>query len=485
LIKLEELFEKHPQQWPLHFRRTLWLAQAGRNDAAIEGIESLVNASVAYRMLFTGEPGFDALRDDSRYQALLERMPAVLPNRLPPQPFSGRTAYGINGLPVSDPKQGMRYLLSAVLAVTRGRGTTLGEAIEILQRAASADATGEPAEFFFSSGSDVRSTTRMPLVPAAAVALRELGHEAIIDPARLPQGRQRLMGAMLGSANYDWPAAANQVLPGAIIENLTSTSGVLHQDDSQTSMVELLRGGAAGTSGTVTEPYALQFKFPTPLLYVYYAHGCSLAEAFYLSVDSPYQLLIMGDPLCRPYGDEHSEAFSLKVIKDDEQVVQIQLSFWRGNDAAQAKIRELELFLDGKLVNVIPVANQLRINKQGLTPGEHQITVAAISRHPLRFRTMQSVAISGSGVEPPTLQAQLDDAVNADGEIVATVNGLEGSRVAIRHLGRRLAEAELPETIRLPVAQLGYGPVRLVPEVRVDGQWVQGTPLTIEIPLPQ
>jgi len=93
--------------------------------------------------------------------------------------------------------------------------------------------------------------------PIAAIALRELGHKVIIDTDTLPRGQLNLMGAMLGSANYDWPLAANRLLPGSIADNLTSTSGVLHQANNKTSMVELLRGGAAGTSGTVTEPYAL------------------------------------------------------------------------------------------------------------------------------------------------------------------------------------------------------------------------------------
>ena len=39
------------------------------------------------------------------------------------------------------------------------------------------------------------------------------------------------------------------------------------------------------------------------MIQVHYARGCTLAEAFYQSVWSPYQLLIVGDPLCRPWAD--------------------------------------------------------------------------------------------------------------------------------------------------------------------------------------
>ena len=39
------------------------------------------------------------------------------------------------------------------------------------------------------------------------------------------------------------------------------------------------------------------------MIQVHYARGCTLAEAFYQSVYGPYQLLIVGDPLCRPWAD--------------------------------------------------------------------------------------------------------------------------------------------------------------------------------------
>ena len=48
-----------------------------------------------------------------------------------------------------------------------------------------------------------------------------------------------------------------------------------------------------------TEPFAIQAKFPTAFIQAFYVEGCSLAEAFYQSVTGPYQLLIIGDPLCR------------------------------------------------------------------------------------------------------------------------------------------------------------------------------------------
>lgn len=517
----QALLKKHPAQWPLLLRIAEWLAQADRSEDAIKALKRLADARVIDRDRLQPDEVWESLAALPEYVQLLDQLPALLPARMPPVAFSARTTYATNGLPLGDADQGIRHLLSIVLAVTHGRGTTVDEAIAILRRAVSADARGESAEFFFSDSDDVRSTTRKPLVPLAAEILRSLGHQVTIDPARLPRDRDRLMGAMLGSANYDWPAAGNTILPGGIVENLTSTSGVLHRDNAQTPMTELLLAGAAGTSGTVTEPYALPFKFPTPLLYPYYAAGCTLAEAFHLAVESPYQLLIVGDPLCRPFGDKQSETFSLRLTEDDESV-RIRVEFWRGPRVAAQRVQQYEVFLDGKLVHVVPPVAQITIPHQEIPPGEHELRIAAVSRHPLRMKTIESVRLTGrSEVAVPTLEWTLRPAAESSGrpEIVATVStptepatdreessaepadqeatdadtepppkdatSTAGGnrRVAIRHLGRRIVESDGDAaTFTIPISRTGTGPVRVTPERFQGGSWILGKPVTIDVP---
>jgi len=89
--------------------------------------------------------------------------------------------------------------------------------------------------------------------------------------------------------------------PIAICEHLTSFGGIMVEGGGQTPISAFIRAGAGGSSGTVTEPYAVQAKLPTPFIHVYYAQGATLAEAFCQSLAGPYQLLIIGDPLCRPW----------------------------------------------------------------------------------------------------------------------------------------------------------------------------------------
>jgi len=74
------------------------------------------------------------------------------------------------------------------------------------------------------------------------------------------------------------------VLPGAIIDNLTSEGGEMTPAGGQAPLSVFVRFGVAGTSGTVTEPMAIQNKFATPFIFYHYARGASMAEAYYQSV---------------------------------------------------------------------------------------------------------------------------------------------------------------------------------------------------------
>jgi hypothetical protein len=124
-----------------------------------------------------------------------------------------------------------------------------------------------------------------------------------IDKGEIPKNKADVQGLLCGVAQFDWNSSRSTIRPGAICENLTSFSGVFTPGFPQTTLAEFMRNGATGSSGTVAEPYAIQNKFPYASVQVHYARGCSLAEAFYQSISGPYQLLIVGDPLSRPWAN--------------------------------------------------------------------------------------------------------------------------------------------------------------------------------------
>jgi len=225
------------------------------------------------------------------------------PDGVPPESVGFRSWYGWGEDGRLLEAGGSRYLLAVMLGVTAGRGNTVRELATSLERAASADGTKPRGTVYLMTNGDVRTTTRSGPFPAIVKALAALGVKAEIASGALPQRKRDVAGLMTGTPSFDWAASGSTILPGAICENLTSFGGIFTPSAGQTPLSDFLRAGAAGSSGTVVEPYSIQAKFPHPSIHVHYCRGASLMEAFYQSVSAPYQLLVVGDPLCQPWAE--------------------------------------------------------------------------------------------------------------------------------------------------------------------------------------
>jgi hypothetical protein len=198
-------------------------------------------------------------------------------------------------------------MLSIVLGVTSGRGNSVSEVVDGFARSAAADYTNPKGTFYYSVNDNVRSKTRQWAFDAAIEKLKEAGAKGERNKDTFPQNKDDVLGAMLGLIHPKQDDANSKTLPGAIVENLTSEGGIMNWGANQTSLSSFLRHGAAGSSGTVIEPFAIPAKFPTPFLFYHYAKGATLAEAYYQSVQGPYQLLIVGDPMCQPFAPRPKE----------------------------------------------------------------------------------------------------------------------------------------------------------------------------------
>ena len=76
---------------------------------------------------------------------------------------------------------------------------------------------------------------------------------------------------------------------------------------------------------------------------LHYVRGCSLAEAFYQSVSGPYQLLIVGDPLCQPWAT--IPKITVAGVKPEEKVKgSISLT-----PSGPTAVGTFELYVDGRL----------------------------------------------------------------------------------------------------------------------------------------
>ncbi|QDV26704.1 hypothetical protein [Aureliella helgolandensis] len=516
---LYQLFTERPNQFPLAYLAAAEAAQAGQPQVAIQRLQTAIAAGWYDADYLAQDARFDSLRDESEFQ--------VLEYTLEPNPsgyqkatgFEARLPWAPNGTPTKDQRLGTRFLLSTVLGVTRGGGTTLDEAIDCLTRAASADATHPQGSFYFSSTADVRTKTRLPGFANAISSLQAMGFGAEEIVTSLPQRREHVLGAQIGTPNFDWPSCRSQLVPGAIAENLTSLGGVMRSPGGQTKLTELTKAGAAGSSGTVTEPYALQPKFPHPRLYVNYAEGASLAEAFYLNVLGPYQLLIVGDPLCQPFSNAPAPELDLH-LRHIELGDSIPLEFppdapkysdWSKLDGSRADRRTplapvtISMLFDGASLRAGRIQPSVKLRLNNLPAGFHELTVRLAADDPLSQRSDFPLpvwigptnSIQADWIDHP--KSQSTNSVTSDqlNSTPATPHRISlqkqtatihikapgATSLAILHNWKELNRTPGEEgTLEVSLEDIGRGPCLLRPQATLpDGSTIQGLPMELEI----
>jgi hypothetical protein len=293
-------------------------------------------------------------------------------SNVPTRAFRARYLWDPNGNKTAGFPAGQRYLLSTMLGITRGRGNTVDEVLSYLQRSVMADATRPNGDIYFMWNKDVRSVARDKCFPGVAAQINKAGAHAVVQQGRIPTGAKNVAGMMVGASGFNLAKEGVKILPGAICEHLTSEGGNIYPSGGQTTVGEFLRAGAAGSSGTVVEPMALQAKFPLPSIQLHYVRGCSLAEAFYQSVSCPYQLLIVGDPLCQPWAA--IPKITVTGVKPDEKV-KGTLSL---TPFGPASVGNYELYIDGRLTTHAAAGNPLPLDSTKLADGYHELRVVGI-----------------------------------------------------------------------------------------------------------
>ncbi len=238
-------------------------ALAGDADGAFASLKRAVEIGWRNHGQMTSDPDLASLAERADLKELVASMKARKVEVQETRGFRGEYAWGSDGAPAA---QGSRYLLSTMLGVTAGRGNSVREVLECLRRAEQADATEPKGTVYIERNGDVRSTTREWAFAPLVDALRKLGVTALIEDGVLPVGKRDVAGAVIGIADFNWADSKSTILPGAICEHLTSCGGMMGERDGQTPCTAFIRAGAAGSSGAVTEPYALQAKFPSPFI---------------------------------------------------------------------------------------------------------------------------------------------------------------------------------------------------------------------------
>jgi hypothetical protein len=375
--------------------------------------------------------------------------------------FRGNRQYDVRGGVVAS--GGRRYLLSTMLGVTTGRGNTLPEVLSYLRRSAAADGTHPKGTIYFVKNNDIRTTKREEFspFPAAVSELQSLGVNAKIIEGTVPLNRQDVQGVVMGTQSFDWKASGSTILPGAICEHFTSFGGVMRSGAGQTPLSEFLRYGAAGSSGAVAEPIALYQKFPASRIQVHYARGCTLAEAFYQSVWGPYQLLIVGDPLCRPWAD--IPRVSVAGVKAGA-TVQGRLTLEpRIESSDTAAADHFELFIDGLRTAKCEPARTFSLDTTTLPDGYHELRVVAVGRPPIETQGRRIIPIHTANHSRKIESSLVGSGPwRADKPVTISVRSPGSIGIAAMHGNNILGRVNGEEgQIEIPANTLGAGPVRI------------------------
>jgi hypothetical protein len=373
--------------------------------------------------------------------------------------FSSATAFGPRG--EAGTGSGRHYMLSMVLGVTAGRGNTRAEVLNYLNRSAKADGTRPPGTIYFMRNDDIRSKVRQDGFADAVAKLKAVGVSASVLAGNVPEGKNDVQGAMLGVADFDWKASHSTILPGAICEHFTSFGGEMHANAGQTPLSVWLRNGATASSGAVTEPYAIRYKFPLPMMQVHYARGCTVAESFYQAVQGPYQLLIVGDPLCRPWAKIPEITVTGLTAG---QIVRGKISIQpTARFPGEVKAEHFNLFLDGQKVRDCLPEGTLEFDTAPIADGAHELRVVAESKGPLPSRGEKIIpCISANHGQTIQVSCKPSRSLPLKKSLVISAKSPKSKSIRVFQGMRMLGTIKGGEGhVEIPAATLGLGPVQL------------------------
>ncbi len=494
------LFEKHREQPPLGILAALNYAKAGDLEAADKQLSVAIDAGWTSGEFLLDEPAFTALIQRPEWKSRIDSMDLLPIDFQPAVGFRGDRVWTPSGVPIRPGGFGVNYLLACCLGVTGVGGMTTEEIVKHLNRSALSDRQTPPGKFIFTKTADVRTTAREPGFLAAIKALAYLGYQAKVINSDLPSPDNAIAGLMIGTPGFSWSLPRRPLPAGCLADNLTSFGGALERP-GQTKLTELLRAGAAMSSGTVTEPYANQLKFPRPMMHAHYAQGLTAIEAFYSSIDAPYQLLIVGEPMCRAFArplaiDARWAQATDKAVTDlcllATQKQEMQATLLATSEKSTPAIAEIEIFLDGHWAGSqqpretfsSPLPTQALtiacVSPDQLSAGYHRIDAAIVLDDRIETRISASEWLQiRRGIAIPAVKVL----ANGDnGQPIVEVTAEAADAVELRYHGRTIGRVNTSSgKVAVTSEECGTGPVRLLAVAITGDQEVNGKPFVIKL----
>ncbi|MCE9557340.1 MAG: tetratricopeptide repeat protein [Armatimonadetes bacterium] len=447
---------------------------AKQYDEALLTLRAAVGAGWRNFGQTSSDPDLAPLAEKEEFQRILRMLKAAQIEVQPGVGFESRLSWDESGAPGAT---GPQYMLSTMLGVTSGRGNSVREVLDCLARAKTADFTVPKGSIYFPKNGDVRSTTREWGFAPAVNALKLLGVNAAVEDGILPKDHADVAGAMIGIADFDWSKSGSKILPGAIVEHLTSFGGIISERAGQSPCTDFIRAGATGSSGTVTEPFALQEKFPSPFMHVQYAKGFTLAESFYQSLYGPYQLLVIGDPMCRPWAKPLKITSNIAPGSVLKGTVSISPAADRKGDVAR-----YEVTLDGKPVTD---SKALTINTSNIADGNHVLGIVALEKSDTQAKTQILIPIVVNNHARKLTAATATASVEFGGRFKVDASCPGASALELMHLGRGVGKISAAKgAIEINTTQIGIGTITLQPVATIGTERVFGTPIMVKVSAP-
>ena len=479
---LLEMAKNNPGQAAVLYQLARFYAVEKNKDKAITYLTGAIAMGWRDRQFIERDRHFEDIKTDPLFTGIVGRISVKESNTIPTRGFRNAYHWAPNGM-INGPRMGERYFLSSVLSVTKGQGISDYDTVNFLSRAANADFTSPQGTFYFTKTKDPRSTTRTPNFAKAINQLEGLGYRSRITKQVMPQRRDDVLGLTCGVSKFNWEGTGCRFVPGAIADNLTSVGGLM-TSKSQTKCTEFLKYGAAGACGTVTEPYAIQQKFPQPLIHAHYVKGCSLAEAFYQSVEGPYQILLVGDPLCQPFAKPPK---FIVTSPTPMQEIQDNFKIEIDDSTSPTDIVGYEIYVDGVLIVRTRNIEALSIDPKGIPDGFHEVRVVAVATNAIETRGHVTIPVIFNNddrsvtIKTEQLQPNLSDSIT----VTATTNF--GDRIIIKQNQKTVGVISSQEgSTTISARNLGMGRLKLTAHAisdsdRGEANSVSSVPLVIAV----
>lgn len=380
-----------------------------------------------------------------------------------------------------------RYFMAAMLGFTGtwGTGNSISEILDNIDRSVAADGTRPAGTFYFmdNTGDPLRNV-RAVQYNAVIASLVNKGALAQKIVGILPNGKTDCLGIMTGAADLDFPSANLAITPGAFGDHLTSWAATF-DIGAQTKVAAWLQNGASGSWGAVEEPCNYTGKFPHARVHLYYYFGVTLAEAAFRAAQYfPFQMLLYGDPLTRPFAYIPTINYINPPTGPVSGDLLIQAFALTANPSAS--IAAVEVWVDG-VVRASAAGSGIvtTLDTTLLADGVHDLRIVAYENTLVRTvgnwtgkLTVSNLGRSASlNVAPLSglLSQPFQCNVSAAGSGVAEIRLVQNGRVV----------AALPGSSGVLTVHgwtLGAGPATLQAEALYsDGSRVRSDPVTLDI----